>query len=198
MLTIIIPDREEYKRDTSEFIKIRGVTAELEHSLISLSRWEQKWLKPFPLIQPTNGESQVEINGLELFDYIKCMLLKPISEDNAEWLMKNKQKEIVDYILSPKTASTYNNNAPNKGRNSRSFTSKTSELLYANLIENHAEISVIEKWHLSRVEMLITILNVRAREANGTSSKMSKSEFAAYNKAQRERYRAAHAAKGRK
>ena len=198
MLTIIIPDREEYKRDTSEFIKIRGVTAELEHSLISLSRWEQQWLKPFPLIQPTNGETQVEINGLELFDYIKCMLLKPISEKNAEWLMQNKRQGIVDYILKPRTASTYSNNAPDKSRRGRSFMSKTSELLYAYLIENHAEISVIEKWHLSRVEMLITILSVRAREANGTAPKMSKNEFAAYNKAQRERYRAMHAAKGHK
>ena len=194
----IIPDREEYKRDTSEFIKIRGVTAELEHSLISLSRWEQQWLKPFPLIQPTNGETQVEINGLELFDYIKCMLLKPISEKNAEWLMQNKRQEIVDYILKPRTASTYSNNAPDKSRRGRSVMSKTSELLYAYLIENHAEISVIEKWHLSRVEMLITILSVRAREANGTAPKMSKNEFAAYNKAQRERYRAMHAAKGHK
>ena len=68
MLTIQIPGQEKYDEEKNEFFDTKPVTIQLEHSLISLSKWESKWHKPF--YHPINNKTNEEI-----LDYIRCMTL---------------------------------------------------------------------------------------------------------------------------
>ena len=47
MLQIVVPAVEMYNEQTNEFVIAKEQTLQLEHSLVSLSKWESKWNKPF-------------------------------------------------------------------------------------------------------------------------------------------------------
>ncbi len=67
MLKITIPGQELWDEGKEEFVNTKGTTLQLEHSLVSLSKWESKWHKPFL----GKGDKTVE----ETVDYIRCMTL---------------------------------------------------------------------------------------------------------------------------
>ena len=67
MLNIVVPDQEFFNEETQEFFTLKGQTLQLEHSLVSLSKWESKWNKPFL--------SKSEKTLKETIDYIKCMTI---------------------------------------------------------------------------------------------------------------------------
>ena len=47
MLKITVPATELYDENKDEFISSKAQTITLEHSLVSLSKWESEWCKPF-------------------------------------------------------------------------------------------------------------------------------------------------------
>jgi hypothetical protein len=47
MLEIVVPEREYWDPIKEEFIKTKRTTLRLEHSLLSVSKWESKWKVPF-------------------------------------------------------------------------------------------------------------------------------------------------------
>ena len=67
MLEITIPGTEEWDEDKEEFITTKETTLRLEHSLVSLSKWESRWGKPFL----DSEDKTIE----ETLDYIRCMTL---------------------------------------------------------------------------------------------------------------------------
>ena len=67
MLIITIPAKELFDERTSTFITIKEQTLQLEHSLVSLSKWESKCCKPFLSKESKTIE--------ETIDYIKCMTI---------------------------------------------------------------------------------------------------------------------------
>ena len=67
MLTITIPAAEQWDEKNRQFISTKEQTLQLEHSLVSLSKWESKWCKPFL----SSKEKTLE----ETIDYVKCMTL---------------------------------------------------------------------------------------------------------------------------
>ena len=54
MLKIKIPKSEYFDESTQEFRYIKEQTLTLEHSLVSISKWESKWNKPFNLSYQEN------------------------------------------------------------------------------------------------------------------------------------------------
>lgn len=75
MLQITIPETELYDDKVGEFIYTKETKLKLEHSLISISKWEQHWRKPYI--------NTVEKTREETIDYIKCMTLTQNVDPNA-------------------------------------------------------------------------------------------------------------------
>ena len=166
MLKLVIPDNEYFDEGKSEFITVKGQTLQLEHSLVSISKWESKWEKPFL----TKEKKTVE----ETIDYIKCMCMtqnvKPqvfnnVTEENIETVSR--------YIAATMTATRFYNS---KEGNSREII--TSELIYFWMISYNIPIKC-EKWHLNRLLALIRVCNIR----NNPPKKMSRSEIINRNRA---------------
>ncbi len=167
MLSIYIKSRELFDERTSEFITVKGGTLKLEHSLVSISKWESKWKIPFL--------SKKKKTNVQIDDYIRCMSVNgdpdPILIASISSEDKNR---IIDYIEEKQTA-TWFSNLDDK-RNTQSDVI-TSELIYYWMIEYQIP-HEYEKWHLSRLLTLIEICNRK----NSTPKKMSQAEIMARNK----------------
>lgn len=167
MLSITIPDSEVFIEETGEFIKIKGQTLQLEHSLISLSKWESKWHKPFL----GKGEKTSE----EIIDYVRCMTLTPNVDSMVYNFLTNENvREINKYIDDPMTATTFSED-PTAKRNREII---TSELIYYWMISLNIPVE-FQKWHLNRLLTLIRVCNIK----NQPPKKMSKKEIMRRNAA---------------
>lgn len=173
MLTITIPKREYFDERTSEFVTYPQVTLQFEHSLISVSKWESKWHKPFLDNKPKTDE--------ELLDYIKCMsLTKNVDPDVYGRIPIDKLKEIVAYIEDPMTATWFSDKKGGK-KNSEMV---TSELIYYWMTALNIPFEC-QKWHLNRLMTLIRICNVKQQPPKKMSKNKILSQQAALNAARR-------------
>ncbi len=167
MLRIDVPARELYNEITEEFETVPATTLTLEHSLVSLSKWESKWCKPFL----GKGEKTTE----ETLDYIRCMTLTQNVNPNVYRALSNSNIEkIRNYIDSPMTATTFREdpNAP------KSHEIITSELIYYWMIALNIPVE-FQKWHLNRLLTLIRVCNIK----NRPPKKMSQRQIMANNTA---------------
>ena len=167
MLQITIPARELWDETKNEFIYTKACTLQLEHSLISLSKWESKWCKAFYSKQEKSYE--------ETIDYIKCMTLTPNVKDEVYLaLTKENIKQITDYIEAPMTA-TYFSQDKHGGTNREQI---TAELIYYWMIALTIPFEC-QKWHLNRLLTLIRVCNIK----NQPPKKMSRREILSRNSA---------------
>lgn len=164
MLTITIPAVEMWDEKEEQFVYSPETTLELEHSLVSLSKWESKWQKPF-----LSGKEKTEE---EVLDYIKCMTLTPnVSPIIYDHLSEDNITDINHYIDAPMTATTFSdrNNKP-----SREII--TAELIYYWMITANIPFKC-EEWHLNRLLTLIKVCGIK----NSPPKKMSKREIMSRN-----------------
>ena len=167
MLTITIPATEEFDEVKGEFLSVKEQTLQLEHSLISISKWESKWCKPFLGKQEKTSE--------EVIDYIKCMTLNSNVSDNVYGcLTQANLTAINEYIGAPMTATYFSGNDHGK-RNSEQI---TSELIYYWMIALNIPFEC-QKWHINRLLTLIRVCNVK----NAPPKKMSKRDIISRNAA---------------
>ena len=174
MLIITIPAIEGFDDEKQEFVILaKEQTLQLEHSLVSLSKWESKWCKPFL----SKDDKTLD----ETIDYIKCMTITQNVNPNVyNRLSKENVKAINDYIDAPMTATTFNgDNQRGRGREII-----TSELIYYWMITLNIPMEC-QKWHLNRLLTLIRVCNVK----NSPPKKMSKRDitnrYAALNAARK-------------
>lgn len=174
-ITVTI-EPEQYDEKREEFVPAKTQTLQLEHSLVSISKWESKWCKSFL----SGGEKTIE----ETLDYIKCMTLtQNVKPEVYDKLTDIEIKQVNDYIEAPMTATYFNE--PNQGKGGREII--TSELIYYWMIALNIPFEC-KKWHLNRLLTLIRVCNIK----NSPPKKMSKSEImsrnAALNAARRKQY----------
>jgi len=157
MKKIVVPSRECYDEQKEEFFTVPETVLHLEHSLISISKWESKWHKPF--IANSNSMSQEEI-----IDYIKCMSVSPKEIDENVYLVLTNEniQEIVAYIQDGMTA-TWFKDEKNQKKASREII--TSELIYYWMIALQIPFEC-QKWHLNRLLTLIRVCNIKNEEQN--------------------------------
>ena len=168
MLEVFIPKIELFDDETEEFISFKEQTLQLEHSLVSISKWESKWCKPFLGME--------EKTRVETIDYIRCMTItKGVNEDMYQHIPDNIIQRINDYINAPMTATTVTD-INNGKKGSKEIV--TSELIYYWMIAFQIP-PEFEKWHLSRLMTLISVCNVK----NQPPKKMSKREVMSRNAA---------------
>lgn len=168
MLVLDIPERELFDESTDRFIKIKAQTLKLEHSLISISKWESRWLKPFLTKEKKTQE--------ELLDYIKCMNTNPVQDiDVVQYLSANELNKIVEYIDSPMTATTVTFFDDKKPKPKEETI--TSELIYYWMIS--AEIPFeCEKWHINRLFALLKICSAKNAPKKKMTKEMAQSQAA--------------------
>lgn len=173
MLQITIPATEQWDERKQEFVTVKEQTLQLEHSLVSLSKWESKWCKPFLSKNDKTNE--------ETIDYIRCMTLtKNVDPDVYYCLTQENVKQIHDYIEAPMTATTFSKDQ--KRSTSREII--TSELIYYWMIALTIP-PEYEKWHLNRLLTLINVCNIKNAPPKKRSTRDIMSRNAALNAARR-------------
>lgn len=173
MLQLVINSREEWNETSQEFVYTKGQTLQLEHSLVSISKWESKWCKPFLSKDQKTPE--------ETLDYIRCMTItQNVDPKVYEMLTRDHVQQVNDYIESPMTA-TYVREMP--GPKSREII--TSELIYYWMISYNIPFEC-QKWHLNRLLTLIRVCSIKNAPAKKHSSRDIMSRNAALNAARRQ------------
>ena len=166
MLQLTIPASEQWDEVKEEYVYTKERTLQLEHSLVSLSKWESKWHKAFL----SKGEKTTE----ETIDYIKCMTVtQNVSPEVYSCLTPAQFEEVYKYIEDPMTATTFYDEKNGKG----SRETVTAELIYYWMIALQIPFDPCQKWHLNRLLTLIRVCNLK----NTPPKKMSKRDIAARN-----------------
>lgn len=181
MLKIIVKKGEIFDNSTNEFRTVKEDTEiTLEHSLVSIAKWESKWHKPFLNKEQKTSE--------EIIDYIKCMTISQNIPDDIYYLLSPENYKAVNkYIENPMTATTFHSHSQNS-QNYRKQEVLTNEIIYYWMIQHNIPVQ-FEKWHLNR---LLTLIRVCSIKNNSKDSKMSKKDTLmsnrAINEARRARY----------
>ena len=175
MLRITIPATELWDENKEEFINVKEQTLQLEHSLVSLSKWESKWHKPF-----LSNDIKTEE---ETLDYIRCMTItQNVDPKVYDFIPNNIRDEIKDYIDDKRTATWFNEDKNVKGSSEQI----TSELIYYWMITQNIPIKC-EKWHLNRLLTLIKVCNIKNQPPKKMSKKAIMSRNSALNAARRKK-----------
>lgn len=178
MLEIVVPETELYDEEKEKFVIVKETTLQLEHSLISISKWESKWHKPF--LKQTDKRTAEEMK-----DYVKCMTLTQKVPDNVfDCLTEANLLAIKKYINDPMTASTISRNDPKMPGGGNNGVAITSELIYYDMIALAIPFEC-QKWHLNRLIMLIRICKIRDQSPKKMSRNSTISQYAALNAARR-------------
>lgn len=170
MLKLFVPGAEYYDEKTEMFIPSKDATLILEHSLLSLSKWEAKWHKAY--LDPKDAKSLEES-----IDYVRCMTINQNSVDQFAYynITPDLFKKIHEYISNPMTATKVNRKKKPIGIPKEII---TSELIYYWMVSYGIPFEC-EKWHLNR---LLTLIDVCAFK-NETPQKMSQKDLMKRNTA---------------
>ena len=167
MLQLNIDATELWDEKTNQFIDIKAQTLQLEHSLISISKWESKWCKSFISTRDKTYE--------ETIDYIRCMTLnEDVDPIVYSTLSRKNIEKINSYIEAPMTATHFYNDK----QSSTSREQITSELIYYWMISAQIPFEC-QEWHINRLFTLLRVCNVK----NTPPKKMSKGEIMRRNAA---------------
>ena len=162
MLKLVIPGREVYDEEQQMFFYTESKEIQLEHSLVSISKWESKWHKPFL----SKNEKTME----ETLDYIRCMTItQNVDPTVYACLTEENYAEVKKYIEDSMTATTFSDDKNRPG--SREIV--TSELIYYWMISLNVPMEC-QRWHLSRLLTLIKVCSIK----NAPNKKMSKRDIA--------------------
>ena len=176
MLQITVPAVEGWDESKQEFVNLKEQTLRLEHSLVSLSKWESKWCKSF--------FSKKEKTYEETLDYIKCMTLtQNVDPEVYTRLSRENIIEINKYIEAPMTATYFSEDKSSGGGREQ----VTSELIYYWMIALNIPVE-FEKWHLNRLLTLIKICNIKNQPPKKRSRAEIMSRNAALNASRRKRF----------
>jgi len=180
MLTILIKRGELYDEAKNEFIQLeKDQTICLEHSLVSVSKWEAKWHKPFL-------DDRFPKTKEEIIDYIRCMTITQNVNPNVYYLMSDENlKKIQEYISDPATATWFSD----KKKRHTQKKIITSEVIYYWMVALQIPFEC-QKWHLNRLLTLIKVCNEENKPLDKKNSNMREflSERAALNAARKKRF----------
>lgn len=166
MLSILVGSAESYDEAKQEFVHDGGVWLELEHSLLSLSKWEEEWEKPFLGKDAKSSE--------EIVSYIRMMTLTPNPPAGVFQQLSRENFETINAYLEKKHTATWFSDAGQPPRTSEVI---TSELVYYWMTAFNIPFEA-ERWNLSRLFTLIRVCNAKSSKPK----KMSRTEVAARNR----------------
>lgn len=167
MLKITVPKGEIFLESSNQFITLeKDQVLQLEHSLLSLSKWESKWHKAYL-------SKTVEKTREETIDYIRCMTVTPnVDPDVYNFLTQENIEAVVEYIEDPMTATTFRKEEGRGGSNEV----MTAEIIYYAMISSNIPFEC-QKWHLNKLLALIRVCSIK----NQPPKKMSQREILSRN-----------------
>lgn len=164
MLKLVIPKLEWWDDEKDEFVYSDEQELHLEHSLVSLSKWESKWEKPF--LEEKDKTSEM------VMDYVRFMTLNEVSEDAYSRLGEREVEQITDYINAKMTATWF---SEEKKRHKPEII--TAEIVYYWMITLNIPVE-FQHWHFNR---LLTLVKV-CQQKSQPDKKMSRREVADRNR----------------
>ena len=179
MLEITIQGQELWNDEIQEFIPItNGQKIQLEHSLVSLSKWESKWKTPF---LGKNGIKDERTNE-QIIDYIRCMTITQNVKPEIYANLDDKTLlQIKDYIADPMTATWFNDR---NGETQKQKDTITSEVIYYWMIAQNIPMEC-QKWHLNRLLTLIRVCGIKNAPPKKIGKRDAMSSRTALNNARR-------------
>ena len=167
---------EAWDENKEEFVQTsHEQVLQLEHSLVSISKWEAKWCKPFLTKEDKTYE--------ETLDYIKCMTItQNVKDETYEHLSKSNIDEINNYIAESRTATTFSDTKVGTSRETI-----TSELIYYWMIALNIPMEC-QKWHINRLLTLIRVCNVKNTPPKKMNKREIASRYASLNAARRKQF----------
>lgn len=182
MLTIRVKEQEFWDPIKEMFVNTKPITVRMEHSLISISKWEAIWEKPF---LPVPGRIEGMHGPKEEISYIKCMIIGDVPDYVATVIWSDHGNEIKQYLEKKQSATTVHRMGPKPP--SRQII--TTELIYYWMAKFGIPFEC-ERWHFNRLLMLIDVCSVK-ESSNDKKGRLSHIESAKYrqrlNKARRSR-----------
>lgn len=174
MLQITVPETELWNDKTQEFVELPEVTIRLEHSLVSLSKWEMKWKKPFLTREQKTHQ--------EIVDYVRCMTItQNVPSDVYTRLTTENLKQVQDYIGDSMTATMIRERQQGGAGRNQIF---TNERIYAMMVREGIPFEC-EKWHLNRLLTLIRVCSIDGQPGKKMSQKEILRDNWALNQARR-------------
>jgi len=163
-LVLTIPRKEFYNEETNEFIEVQETTIRLKHSLLSLSKWEAKYERPFlDVRKPPNYE--------ETLDYIRFMTLTQNVDPVVYLVLTNEHIKLVnDYLSASMTGTTFGDDKSNGGKRG-SRNPMSAEVIYYYMSEFNIPWEC-QKWHLNRLLTLIRVCGIKkspSKKSKGTA-----------------------------
>lgn len=166
MLKLEIQGAETFNNETEEFSYEESVELHLEHTLVSISKWESKWEIPYLSDKKKTTE--------QTLDYIRCMCVnRDVSDEVLTRLTDENAKAIEKYITSKHTATWFSE----KGSGKPNRETITAELVYYWIVTLNIDWEV-QHWHFNKLMTLIEICHRKSDKPK----KMSKAEQAAQNR----------------
>ena len=166
-ITITVPKTELWDPIKEEFINIKEQTLVMEHSLLSVDKWESKWRKPYL--------SSDDKSALEVIDYLRCMTITKNVDPNVYFAIPEKElRRINEYITNPMTATTFNDRNERRGR--REII--TSEIIYWQM----TQLNIPMEWEKRHLNKLLTLIRVAAIKSQAPKQ-MTKADIAKQNRA---------------
>lgn len=176
MLTLTVPYTEFWDEKNERFIYVKEQSLQLEHSLVSLSKWEAEYEKPF-----LSKESKTVP---EMRDYVKFMTLTHNVNETVYLALNQKHYDDINrYIERPMTATTFRKDASQRPNREQI----TAELIYYWMTVYNIPFEC-RKWHLNRLLTLVRVCDVKSRPQKKMSRQEILSRNAALNEARRKKY----------
>ena len=164
MLHIEIPDVEYFDENTNTFFTNKGCAVCMEHSLLSISKWESKWHIPFISDSPKTVE--------QTLDYYRCMTItQNVSPSVYKNINEQLNQKIQKYMSDSMTATWFNNSLNSIDDSKDTGSAITSEIIYYWMISLGIPFEC-QKWHINRLLTLIRVVSTK----NAPAKKMSKNE----------------------
>lgn len=164
MLQIVVPEQEYFDEKEETFVKKPSVTLRLEHSLISIAKWEARWEIPYLSTGDKNSE--------QTLDYIRCMSIDKVNPEVFSRLSLENMKDIQEYVTAKMTATWFSEDTQPSNREII-----TAEIIYYWMIELGVP-AEYQKWHINRLLTLIRTIN----EKRKPEKKMSTQDMIAQRK----------------
>lgn len=180
MLKLIVTGEETFDEETMSFVPgIKPYTLILEHSLLSVSKWEQIYHKPF-----LSTEKDLPM----IKEYAKCMTINSnVPEEVYDFLTADNINTISEYIENTATATWFSDNDKPYKNGKMNGDVITAEIVYYWMISLEIPVE-FQKWHLNRLLTLIRVISIKNDPKGSGQKKMTTAERNALNKARRQKY----------